>query len=695
MDLSGGVISNISDYERRVRHAKYVDNVFNRPHVAMGLRGGSQRLSTGILADQPHSLGEWLAASGSSKVFVGAKSGASTGNLYDVGASAFTAQTPAHALTEKILTFCQLNDAIWATQHSGAEKPMFYRSSNAANTWLTMTLPTPGATLTLTPGAGGALTPGGTYYYRLRWRYTDGSGPSSTVQNTGAMGVNNRVTVTTIPSGSARTDYIGWTLERTKFDGSAAGPFYLVADGTAANYTDDRADADLFERTDETIHAGPQHMDGLIAFKDRLFGWAGSTLYASQTIGDDEATGLCNWDALNAYLFGKDDGDVIQRCDVQQDRLIVTKSRSWWALEGDDPESFRAVPLYSGAGASGPRAAASSGGRVWAYGSGGNSEESSDINTLSGNSIRPVGDVEVGYYVKQITNALATEVEVVQYLGQYVLFCYSKDGVYNDRVILYDQRYNNWSHFSGWRMRGAIVQRGSLFGSATLMWGDPRNTPVFSAVTVGMTVTGAGIPAGATVATVAADGTTFTLDAGHAATATAGPVTLTIGGVIVVASCYTTNLSVTVTSKDYRLWQGFRGYLDEKAADGTGGIPTEMAIEFPFIDDGMADIFKEFTRLVLFVQGLNQVINVSIDFDPPCPGVSLTFNVSDSGAVWGAFLWGAEEWGQPNEGGVASGLPESCIARRYRLRVSASGTDELIFKGFQLDATMRPERRYS
>ena len=34
--------------------------------------------------------------------------------------------------------------------------------------------------------------------------------------------------------GATRGDYIGWTLERTKVNGSAAGPWWWVADATAA-----------------------------------------------------------------------------------------------------------------------------------------------------------------------------------------------------------------------------------------------------------------------------------------------------------------------------------------------------------------------------------------------------------------------------------------------------------------------------
>lgn len=694
-DLSLGLVSTVSDYDRHPKYAKYVNNAFMRPYRAMRVRGGSQRLSSGLLTDQPHSLGEWLAASGANKLFVGCKSGASTGTLYEVGASSFTAQTPAFSLSETILTFCQLNDTLWCAQYGGANVPMLFRASNPANTWLSMALPSPGNTLTLTPGAGGALTAGATYYYRLRWRHTDGSSTASTPQSTGAMGVNNRVTVTTIPGG-ARADYLGWTLERTKADGSSAGPFYLVADGSGAGpYVDDAADAGLFERTDETLHAAPLHMDGLVAFKDRLFGWAGSTLYASQSIGDDEATGLCNWDALNAYYFGKDDGDIIQRCDVQQDRLIVMKKNSVWALEGDDPDSFRVVPLYSGAGASGPRAAVASGGRAWFYGGGGNSAEAADVNVLVGNSIRPTGTIEIGYYTEQFAAGLISDVEAVQYLGQYVLICYSRAGVMNDEVLVYDQRYDNWSHFTGWRMRGAIVQRGTQFSSATLMWGDPKNWPRFTnaGITAGMTVTGAGIPALTTVVSVSADGTSIVISA--AATATAGPVTLTFAGTIAINSCFTTNLSTTVTSKDYRLWQGFRGWLDEKEADGTGGVPVEWYVEFPFIDDGAPDVFKEFTRLQVFALSDNQNVGASISFDPPCPGANITFAVENSGAVWGSFLWGAAAWADAVEGGVHSGLPESCIARRYRLRLTCRATGDLVFKGFAVDATLRPERRYS
>ena len=253
VDFSGGVVGGVSEYHSRVRHVRFADNVFMRPAGAMRIRGGSQRLSSAVLPREPHTLGEWLATSGANKLFAVTKE-ASAGYLYETTASAFTLQTLPYAHSDKIMSFEQLNDALWGAQVGGALAPIFYRSSNAANTWQSMTLPKPAAAPTF--GAdqlGGNLTALIDYFYRVRWRYTDGSslaGPVSAAQQVAGAGTNTiRVSGNLVP-GSPRTDYLGWTLERTKQGGTSAGPFYLVTDGTATTYDDGAADGDLFEMTD-------------------------------------------------------------------------------------------------------------------------------------------------------------------------------------------------------------------------------------------------------------------------------------------------------------------------------------------------------------------------------------------------------------------------------------------------------------
>ena len=699
LDFSGGIVGGVNEYGRAVKHVRLGDNVFMRPAGAMRVRGGSQRICSAILADQPNTIGEWLAASGANKFFAAAKSGASTGALYEFTNSAFTAQTTPDALSDKLFVFEQLNDVLWGTQMAGALKPIFFRNDNPANNWHSMTLPKPGAAPTFgADQAGGFLTPTTDYFYRVRWRFHNGSslsGPVSAAQQVVAASGNYIIRLATLPvPGAPRSDYIGWTLERTKQGGSALGPFYLVADGTAGTYDDGTADADLFQRTDELLHAEPIHFEGLISHKNRLFGWVGSTLYASQEIGDIEATGLCNWPALQGYNFGKDDGDVIQQVVRHQDRLVVVKRQSVWALEGDDPESFRVVPIVNGVGAAGPRCVTSHGGRVWLFGSTGTGSPATGLHVMSGNTVKPFGWIEIGHYVDQITPALHGDVELVQYLGNYVLTAYSRGGIHSDEQIVYDQRFDNWSHFTNWRMRGAIVQRGTSFGGATLMWCDPRNWPAFTkaGITPGMTVTGPNIPGATTVVSVSSDGTAVVLN--NAATATAGPVSLTFGGSIVIASCWE-NATTTITSKDYRIWQGFRGFKDEKAADGTGGDRVPLSAQTPWVDDGMPDVFKDFSRAQFFAQADDETFGISIEFDPPAPTATISAQVKNSGIVWGGFTWGAASWSTPTEAAAVSGMPEGSIARRWRARITCNAAADLVIFGLVLDASIESERRFS
>jgi hypothetical protein len=315
-----------------------------------------------------------------------------------------------------------------------------------------------GVQLTLTGAAGGGLTTGQTYYYRLRYRFTHGSGRATTNTHSIALGANTQVQITTIPD-EIRSDYLGWTLERTKAGGTAAGPFYFVADGTGPTYNDVIADADLGNVSDENIHGEPPHLDGVIAYKDRLVGWAGSTIYFSQAVGDIEATGICNWNALNASDIGPDDGDTIRAVVVQVDRLAVLKRWSTWAVEGDDIVSFRAFPIYKGAGCAGPRAAAAVGSAVYFFGDAG-------FHRLVGNRVEPFGWVEVGHIFDTFRPGQFADVVVRNYLGQLVLVSFASATGDNDDMLVYDMRFGAWTRITGWFFSDLLVQKGGSFGDA-------------------------------------------------------------------------------------------------------------------------------------------------------------------------------------------------------------------------------------
>ena len=200
-------------------------------------------------------------------------------------------------------------------------------------------------------------------------------------------------------------------------------------------------------------------------------GWKGSGLYISQAIGDDEATGICNWQGDAIYYFGKDDGDDIQTCIIQSDRLLVFKRRSTWALEGDEPDSFRVRQLIEGTGAAGARAACSSGARAWVHsGEGG-------IFQLSNDDAKPIGWMEVGHHKDRLDLTRADQIVCRNWLGDLLLFHYTPTGhTENDEALVLDLRNGTWTHFSGWVVNDALVQKDALdFNRATYLMADPTD----------------------------------------------------------------------------------------------------------------------------------------------------------------------------------------------------------------------------
>ncbi len=460
-----------------IRHVKYADNAIFRPQRAMSVRGGSRAVSSSACPQKPTSLGKWYNPSGN-KFFVATDDDASSGGIFEVSETEYTEQSLPATPSDKWWSSAMANGLTVWTQQDGAAVPIFYGSTNAANTWLSLKLPAPVSTAgTPTFGTnqvGGYLTDTKDYFYRVRWRYINGSsvsGPVSAAKQVVAASGNYKIRVTVPVPSSARADYSGWTLERTKADGSNAGPFYFVADGTAATYDDGTADADLYYRASEVFHGEPVHYDGIVFHKGRLMGWAGSTLYLSNLIGDAEGTGLCNWVGDNALFVDKDDGDSVATCVIQSGRLVIFKRRSVWVLEGDDPTSFRLRKLSESVGACGPRAAATRGHEVWFDGGDGG------LFRLAGDTITPIGWVEVGHYLDARDNTQQSSFLVRNYLNEFMLFHYAKQGdSVNEDILAFDLRFGSWTHFAGWRCVDSLVQKDEFdFGRATYLMADPTD----------------------------------------------------------------------------------------------------------------------------------------------------------------------------------------------------------------------------
>jgi hypothetical protein len=693
-DFSKGLDGGTTDYRTRKPTLALGDNMVFQPLGALTVRNGTQRFSSVALADNPHTCMEFV-SSGVGRIFVGCDH-ATRGTLYEAKTGAFTAQTVALPLgTSTKMVWDQLHGALWVTENAGANPPMFYRTSNPANTWHTGCLPRPafpaiaagvpisgpgipgGTTvslqvnpgdttltlsaaatdsnnstltigagnwsvsipncqkhtnatvtynpntaadtveLTLTGAGGGGLTAASTYYYRLRYRFTDGSSKASGVQSI-AMGANTQVQITKIAN-EIRSDYLGWTIERTKSTGSTIGPFYFVADGTGTTYNDVIADADLGYRSDENVHGEPPHLDGIIAYKDRLVGWAGATLYFSQAVGDIEATGIANWNALNASDIGPDDGDLITNVKLQVDRLAVLKQWSVWGVEGDDISQFRSFPLYKGAGCSGCRAAAASGSAVYFYGKAG-------MHRLAGNDVKPFGWQAVGDVFKTFRGGQIQDVVVTNYIGQQVLVSFAALTNTNDDMLVYDQRFDAWGRYTGLYWNDILVQKAGTFGAAQSVVAIDRRA----------------LSAGA----------------------------------------------------DNPVWLGFQGFRDEKAFDGTGGNPPTVTVQTQKIDDGRPDYDKIWDRLEVYISGPSISCTVTLLLEPAA-SVSLGFTSANSASVWGGTTWGGTTWATSGDSGPTKGLPIGTRGRRYALRLTCQPSDTFTFSGYTMDGRLQPKGTYT
>jgi len=468
-NFSRGVVSGTTDRKRgRPTWLKDAENLYGRPLGSASIRPGSRDLSDATLPEAPHSLLKYYAAGGGA-LFAGAGT-----HIYLVTATGYPLVVLPITPTNNEWSHDNLNGVMIATQRlTPANLPIIYNGTS----WMSLKLPVPANTLTLTPGVGaGAMTVNTTYYYRLRWLFRNGASLASTPQ-LATMGVgDNQVVITTIPvTGGGRSDYLGWRLERTESGATSAGPFYFVADGTANNYTDQTADSNLDYRADEGIHGDPPPMDGVIAFANRLIGWYGSALYPSQSPGDLEATGICNYDPELTVYASKDDGDTIQTCVVVGDELLILKRRSVWRLVGTGPENFQLVPVVAGsgarggeAGAVGPRAACAIGNAAYFWGDGG-------IFRYAAGRVDPAGWVEMGKYMSGVNKAIQDQIVMVNQIGDYVLVFNSQSPFdYNSHCLLYDARLNQWWPWRGWFARDAIVVKDGSLGDATLVFCDSR-----------------------------------------------------------------------------------------------------------------------------------------------------------------------------------------------------------------------------
>lgn len=632
LDISGGLQSGVSDYGIKTRHVTRAENVEFRPYRACSVRKGSQRATSATMTAEGHTLMEWVAAAGTSNKYVVQKGGVSGTMIRMTPTLAQPQALPITLGPATWLSWDQLNGAIFATENSGTNHPMFYRSTNVADTWLDCVYPTPGATLTLTPAvaATGAVAPNW-YAYRLRHLFADGSSQASTPQTVQIVGPNNRTAVTTIPLAPVgRTDWVGWILERTQGAVSAAAaltlPFYYVAGGTANAYNDDFVDGDLGYASNDNWYRGVPggHVDGIIAMADRLAAWAGSTLYVSQPIADPSGAGILNFDGNNGYDFGAGDGDTITAVVKQNDRLIVFKQNSVWAFEGNDPSNFSVTPLYHGAGAAGLRAAASAGSLVWFYGSAG-------LHQMAGSEIKPWGYTEIGDVVDAFFLSRSSEVVVKNHVGKRVLIAHSQRGAYNDTVLVNDLRYRQWGLWTGIRATDILVPKVADFGDRdAFLTADPKDFDP----------------------TASNDYRVWIANWG---------------------------------AKDERAADGSGG-TDRRVALRTpwiddGQPDVEKVFEWLQVYAGGQNVTL---TAQIETDPPTQVANLSLPL--PATGELWGAFTWGDGTVWGS---------PPAEASAERGIPTECTGRRYRITYIATVPNDFSFRGHVVNAVIQPRKRKS
>jgi len=476
-DSSRGVLSGIS--ERGVARPNFLagaDNLYGRPLRAKRVRPGSRDISTATLAAAPHSLMGYYSGSGN-KLFAAAANA-----IYEAQSASYPVQTlPAtHPANSDIWSHTNLDGVLITTQRGGSLTPLMY--DGGATPWKELKLPKPVATITF--GGDTAIVPPaigvdvGNHYYRIRFRYAKGSslvGPVSVVHAVAGAPKTVNFTAGFADPSPARSDYLGWTMERTKVNGSNLGPWWFVKDGTGLTPTDDSSDANLGYMADEGLHGEPVHLDGLTGFAGLLWGWVGSSLYASRDIGDLEGTGIANFDADDLFQIAKDDGDTIQVCLVVLDELLILKKRSVHVISGVDRDSFVLTSVVyadpargSEAGCAGPRAACVIGGKAYFWG------ESGGMFVYSRGSVSPFGWVEMGRYLDDANTLSFDNLVLINHQGNYIVAFYPPGAsTVSSEQIIYDARLKQFWHWKGWTARDAIELKGGLFSDATMVIADP------------------------------------------------------------------------------------------------------------------------------------------------------------------------------------------------------------------------------
>ena len=689
-DFSGGVIGGVSDFDLRPRHLRFSDNLLGRPLRCMGaVRGGYEEIQSSGFTDEPTSLFKYVPATGVSRLIVCTKSTTpgvgkvfvvipgTPGNTQLSAPSGFT-------ITDKDYGGAQLRNIMFLAQRDDSQLPVMFQRYVANGTYafdnMKLKIPSLSATAAIQATTTG-LVDLGYHWWRVRYLYRGGGSKATAAFPTGGRNVtagNQDVLISglldTAITTPAAQDWYAWVIERTKLSAiqakhytgtlgtdalpDARAQWYFIAQGSTSTYTDKFADADLFDNVDEGIFGDPVHLQGLIAHKDRLFGWSGNTLYVSQAVADQFGTGPCNWDPDNAYIIGPEGVDTIQTVVQQVDRLAVILGRNVYPFEGDDPDTFRTYPIPNVGGAAGHRCAASFGAAVVIF-------DGTNLTILRGNRLEPWGTAEVTHYLDGTNPAAAASAVVYNYIGELMLLGYPTSGsTFNNEVVVYDFLAHQFRHFTHMRVRHAALQgQGSTdFGGAPMLFIDVVQTPT-------------------------------------------GEENLIFGGAVLPAPA----------TPSFHVWKAFTGTQDEVIAGGGGGTPIPIRSVTQMLDDGRPDDWKDLARVQLDVDGFSSTLGLLVTCDRGPEGgilsVGRIFQVTSNAKEWtddavgvapNDLVWASDdgtvggEWAEDQPSSVFhSGLPLGTAGRRYSVEVYGNVSEAGRLNGLTIDGKLLPERRLS
>jgi len=637
-NFSDGIIGQISDRLRRPTWAKYANNVLFRPIGGLTSRLGSRSVTSWGgpgAAYRCNTLAKWYdAAGGPSKLF-GYYTDGTNKKMYEIQSAAGVLQTLPATFTPDIDIFshANINGLLVMAQHAGSEKPIMFDGT----TWNSLVLPSPTAAPTVGAAAAGGLVDVGNHYYRVRWVHKNGSsiaGPVTAAVGPAVLGTQT-MPLSALHPATPRTDYLGARIERTKLGAPSNGRWYWVADVPAATatYNDIAADAALNAETDEGLHTPPAHFDGVVAHRNRLIGWDSRALYVSQLVGDAEATGLCNFDGDLIYPAFTDDGDAIQCCVKAQDRVIVFKTRSILALEGDNPNNFQLRPIVDGIGAIGPRAAAAIGGVVYF-------QSRRGWERLIGNRLdEDFSFTRMGHYFETINVGQASRAVVRVVENEYVLFAYpSGASNVNSDIAVFDLRRKNWTHWTEMAGRDYLVQKDGAFSSATLLFADEGSSSVW----------------------IGLDGVLDKRAYDNS------------GGSAIPFYLETPPLDEKSPDFDKDIAR-----LEIQYRTGSGSVSAQI-----LCDSGARTASLNFS-----------ISRNNSRWGPATPASkTLRWGPLSPASIAAGY---ASRWGSSGWSALASGLPENTIGRDYVVRIDARLVTQAEFRGFVTDFYLRPNRGLS